>query len=213
MTSKRITLFLVLLVTTVSTRTPGQQIEVKSQGIVRVDKAGRAGEFQLSLDFSLPSVPERATITNAVLILDQTFQIEGSGEMPKGLTNKTQEPLMLSVYGFSKSSAQAGSEWVSFTSNRSARVSSRTLIPSQAIQEERKAKRWEKQAIEFSVADFVRKQVKQQSSSVVFVVTKAGSGDQGVKTNDVECDVTKLTGRLVISYVQEPQLPPWVKKK
>lgn len=199
-------LFLIFFSTVVC----GQIKEIKSSKLSRLENPKSKDESQLRIDFTLPTLPATAHIMQMTLVLEQDFD---SQDTPKGLVNKTSDPVTLSVVAFDSKSAEVNDKWIDAVSMVSKKSVSGRVAPTTIIQSERKAGNWSNKAVHVSVDEIVREFMASNTNDISFVVTGSRADQRAIKSSKVEVDVTKLSAKLVIHYVDEPQSPPWLKKK
>ena len=183
--------------------------EISSIAVTRVNNDISNGEFQLQLRCSFPTLPIDAHVDDVVLFLDQTY--DPSKGTPKGISNLTKEPILLSV-GVVAAMGQTG-RWVEIPFDSVKRVAVNLLPPATIVQEARKSANWPSYAMQFFVADLVRDRIASSHSDLLFVISGTPQNRLVVTNPVVSVDPLQFTGRLVINYTVEPALPPWHRKK
>jgi hypothetical protein len=219
MKPKRLIWLLITAITTSVAFSQSGQKEAKASRLARLNKPGKADEFQLGLRVAIPQIPEKGILANAILVVDQSFETvkdalkpnDPGEDLPKGLLNKTRQSKMVSLYAMSQS--QDISRWVDVPKVNPQKVMTTGLPDVDIIKAERREGRWGNKAVEFIITPYVREQMKNGAPELSFIIGGATRNEPGLNAKEIDVDETKLTGKLILLYVEEPQLPPWMKKK
>lgn len=213
-------LFLMIIVTcfVLSMNLEAGKKESKANSINIVNKPNKTDAFQLHLQFDLPVVPKGAHIDQVFLILDQKFEApviadtsrrnsaRDTMDVPRGLVNKHNQTILLSVFGFSEGQLPT-SDWVDGNAFRNAVIGSGSLLPRYVIQHERKGGRWKDEAVKLSVTQFIREAIKKGSQIADFVVSGSGENSEDLNASNVEIQKDLLKGRLEVYFTEPTVLP------
>lgn len=178
--------------------------EIKSSRIDALKKADKGNDFQLKIGFTLPAIPANAHVTGAYFIVDQSFELDQTGnENAKGLANKGNEPVTLVAYLSDGNGSAATSDW--FIPSRIG--SPGTLLSTKTIKAERAKNKWEKQAMRIDVTRLLMDQIGVSEREISFIVAGTAQDDHSIKGSKVDIDLTKISGRLIVLYAEPPLRP------